>query len=107
MEGRNIFNFLCRDFTIFSKKIIKQKNNLDKSCTEMVPFFFFVLLGTGRTTPPLLFLCLRALEKKKYLLSPATVQICGLENIDHKSMKQVSYSGKYSLSASRAHQSHL
>ncbi len=26
--------------------------------------------------------------------------------IEHKSMKQVSHSGKYSLSASRAHQSH-
>ncbi len=25
------------------------------------------------------------------------VQICRLENIEHKSMKQVSYSGKYSL----------
>ncbi len=35
------------------------------------------------------------------------VQICRLENIEHKSMKQVSYSGKYSLSASKAHQSHL
>ncbi len=35
------------------------------------------------------------------------VQICRLENIEHKSMKQGSYSGKYSLSASRAHQSHL
>ncbi len=35
------------------------------------------------------------------------VQICRLENIEHKSMKQVSYSGKYSLSASRAHQFHL
>ncbi len=35
------------------------------------------------------------------------VQICRLENIKHKSMKQVSYSGKYSLSASRAHKSHL
>ncbi len=35
------------------------------------------------------------------------VQICRLENIVHKSMKQVSYSGKYSLSANRAHQSHL
>ncbi len=35
------------------------------------------------------------------------VQICRLENIEHKSMKQVSYGGKYSLSASRAHQSHL
>ncbi len=47
---------------------------------------------------------------KKYLLkkkSPTTVQICRLESIEHKSMKQVSYSGKYSLSASRAHQSHL
>ncbi len=35
------------------------------------------------------------------------VQICRLENIEHKSMKQVSYSGKYSFSASRAHHSHL
>ncbi len=35
------------------------------------------------------------------------VQICRFENIEHKSMKQVSYSGKYCLSASRAHQSHL
>ncbi len=46
----------------------------------------------------------------KYLLkkeSPTMVQICRLENIKHKSMKQVSYSGKYSLSASRAQQSHL
>ncbi len=41
-------------------------------------------------------------EKKK---SPTTVQICRLENIELKSMKQVS--GKYSLSADRAHQSHL
>ncbi len=36
-----------------------------------------------------------------------TVHVCRLENIEHKSMKQVSYIGKYSLSASRAHQSHL
>ncbi len=36
-----------------------------------------------------------------------TVQIYRLENMEHKSMKQVSYSGKFSLSASRAHQSHL
>ncbi len=35
------------------------------------------------------------------------VQVCRLENIEHKRMKQVSYSGKYSFSASRAHQSHL
>ncbi len=35
------------------------------------------------------------------------VQICRLENIEHKSMKLVSYSGKYSFSASRTHQSHL
>ncbi len=35
------------------------------------------------------------------------VQICRLENVEHKNMKQVSYSGKYSFSASRAHQSHL
>ncbi len=34
------------------------------------------------------------------------VKICRLENIEHKSIKQVSYSGKYSLSASRAHRSH-
>ncbi len=34
-------------------------------------------------------------------------QICRLENIEHKNMKQLSYSGKYSLLASRAHQSHL
>ncbi len=35
------------------------------------------------------------------------VQTCSLENIEHKSIKQVSYSGKYSLSASRAHQCHV
>ncbi len=35
------------------------------------------------------------------------VQICRFENIEHKSMKQVPYSGKYSLLANRAHQSHL
>ncbi len=35
------------------------------------------------------------------------VQICRLKNIEHKSMKQISYSNKYFLSASRAHQSHL
>ncbi len=35
------------------------------------------------------------------------VQICRLENIEHKSKKQVSYSGKYSVSASGAHHSHL
>ncbi len=45
------------------------------------------------------------LKKKKK--KPTTVQICRLENIKHKSMKQVFYSSKYSLSASRAHQSHL
>ncbi len=48
--------------------------------------------------------------KKNYYLkknNPDTIQICRLENIEHKSMKQVSYSGKISLSASRAHQSHL
>ncbi len=36
-----------------------------------------------------------------------TVQICRLENIEHKNMKQVSYGGNYSFSASGAHQSHL
>ncbi len=35
------------------------------------------------------------------------VQIYRFENIEHKIMKQVSYIGKYSLSASRAHHSHL
>ncbi len=35
------------------------------------------------------------------------VQICRLENLVHKNMKQDCYSGKYSLSSSRAHQSHL
>ncbi len=34
-------------------------------------------------------------------------QICTLENIEHKNMKQVSYSVKYSFSASGAHQYHL
>ncbi len=34
------------------------------------------------------------------------VQTYRLENIEHKSIKQVSYSGKYSLSANRVHQSH-
>ncbi len=43
--------------------------------------------------------------KKK--TTPTMVQIFRLENIEHKNIKQVSYSGKYSLSASRAHQSHL
>ncbi len=46
------------------------------------------------------------MKKKIILKKPTTVQICRLENIEHKSMKQVSYSGKYSFSASRAHQSH-
>ncbi len=35
------------------------------------------------------------------------VQICRLENIEHENIKQISYSGKYSLLARRAHQSHL
>ncbi len=50
------------------------------------------------------FLCIN--EK---IITPTTVQICRLENIEHKTknMKQVSYSGKYSLSASRDYQSHL
>ncbi len=50
------------------------------------------------------------MKGKKYLFKkkfPTTVQIYRLENIKHKNMKQVFYSGKYSLSASRAHQSHL
>ncbi len=51
-------------------------------------------------------------EKNNYLkknptMTMTTVQIYRLENIEHKSMKQVSYSGKYSLSACRAHQSYL
>ncbi len=36
-----------------------------------------------------------------------TVQVRRIENTEHKSMKQVSYSGKYSLPASTAHHSHL
>ncbi len=50
------------------------------------------------------------LKKKNIIfkkITPTTVQICRLENIEHKSMKQVSYSGKHSLSASKAHQSLL
>ncbi len=35
------------------------------------------------------------------------VQTCRLENIEHKSMKEPPYSNKYSLWASRAHQSYL
>ncbi len=35
------------------------------------------------------------------------VQICRLENIEHRIMKQVFYNCKYSLSASRVHHSHL
>ncbi len=42
-------------------------------------------------------------KKKK----PTTVQTCRLENTELKSMKQVSYGGKYSLSANRAHHCHL
>ncbi len=34
------------------------------------------------------------------------VQVCRLENIKHKSTKQVSYSDKYSRSASTAYHSH-
>ncbi len=50
----------------------------------------------------------KVVKKNNYLKKkPTTVQICRLENIEHKSMKQDSYSGKYSLSASRAYQSHL
>ncbi len=43
------------------------------------------------------------LKKKKIIIKkkPTTVQIRRLENIEHKSMKQVSFSGKYSLLASR------
>ncbi len=40
------------------------------------------------------------------ILTPSTSEV-EVENIEHKSMKQISYSGKYSFSASRAHQSHL
>ncbi len=48
-------------------------------------------------------------DQKKIIIlkKPTTVQICKLENIESESMKQVSYSGKYSLSASTARQSHL
>ncbi len=46
-------------------------------------------------------------ENNGFENKPTAVQICRLENIEHKSMKQVSYSGKYSLSASGAHHSHL
>ncbi len=47
--------------------------------------------------------------KKKIIIKKKTtvVQLCRLKDIEHKSMKQVSYSGKYSLSASRVHHSHL
>ncbi len=51
---------------------------------------------------------LTKMEENNYKKKKKTmVQICRLENIEHKSMKQVSYSGKYSLSASRAQHSHL
>ncbi len=50
---------------------------------------------------------LNALNKKIIIKKPTMVQICKLENLEHKSMQQVSYSGKYSLSASRTHQSYL
>ncbi len=46
-------------------------------------------------------------EKKIIKITSTIVQICKPENIEHKSMKQVSYSGKYSFSTCRAHQSHL
>ncbi len=40
------------------------------------------------------------LKKKLFKkITSTTVQIRRLENIEHKIMKQVSYSGKYSLSA--------
>ncbi len=49
------------------------------------------------------------LKKKNYFkkITSTTVQICRLEDIEHKSMKQVSYSGKYSFFACGDHQSHL
>ncbi len=50
---------------------------------------------------------IRTEEKKLFKKKPITVQICRLENIEHKSMKQVSYSDKYSLSVCRAHLSHI
>ncbi len=45
-------------------------------------------------------------EKKNVLKKKSlpTIQICRLENVEHK---KVSYSGKYSLSTSRVPQSHL
>ncbi len=49
----------------------------------------------------------KILIKKKKIEKQTMVQICRLENIEQKSMKQVSYIGKYSLSATRAHHSHL
>ncbi len=41
---------------------------------------------------------IKNLKKKKK--KPTTVQICRLENIEHESMKQLSYSGKYVFSLS-------
>ncbi len=35
------------------------------------------------------------------------MQLCRFEKIEQESKKQVSYCGKYSLSAGRAHHSHL
>ncbi len=61
-------------------------------------------LKASATTTVVIIYYYELLKKKKKL---TTAQICRLENIEHKSMKQVSYSGKYSLSASKAHQSHL
>ncbi len=40
-------------------------------------------------------------------ITPSMVQIGRIENVEHKNMKQASYSGKYSLSTSIAHQFHL
>ncbi len=47
------------------------------------------------------------LKNNYFFFKPTMVQICRLENIEHKSMKQVSYSDEYSLSAGRDHHSHL
>ncbi len=52
--------------------------------------------------------CERCLWKKKIIKKKTTTaQIRRLENTEHNSMKQVLYSGKCSLSASRAHHSLL
>ncbi len=102
IKSKNNTNFNFKSGKLTSKLNITKKGETLKFEKFKITF---VKITTGMVDEIHINCCLLRIKFKKKFQT--TVQICRLENTEHKSMKQVSYSGKYSLSASRVHQSNL